>query len=57
VATEQARAAVFAMVQHEASMMSYNTTFFILAILFLGMIPFVFLMKRPKMKKGPVSAH
>jgi hypothetical protein len=45
------------MVQHEASMMSYNTTFRILAFLFLTMIPFVFLLKRPRMKKGPVSAH
>ncbi|MGH9572813.1 MAG: DHA2 family efflux MFS transporter permease subunit [Candidatus Acidiferrales bacterium] len=56
-ATEQARGALFAMVQHEASMMSYNTTFRILAFLFLAMIPFVFLLKRPRMKKGPVSAH
>ncbi|HTZ72536.1 MAG TPA: DHA2 family efflux MFS transporter permease subunit [Candidatus Aquilonibacter sp.] len=57
MATNQARGALFAMVEHEASMMSYNTTFRILAYLFLAMIPFVFLMKRPSMKKGPVSAH
>jgi DHA2 family multidrug resistance protein len=57
VATNQARGALFAMVEHEASMMSYNTTFRILAYLFLAMIPFLFLMKRPSMKKGPVSAH
>ena len=56
-ATRQARAAIFGMVQHEASMMSYNTTFRILAILFLIMVPFLFLLKRPRMKKGPVSAH
>ena len=56
-ATRQAHGALFAMVQHEASMMSYNTTFRILAFLFLAMIPFVFLLKRPRMKKGPVGAH
>ncbi|HEY6466539.1 MAG TPA: DHA2 family efflux MFS transporter permease subunit [Candidatus Acidoferrales bacterium] len=56
-AAEQARMALFAMVEHEASMMSYNTTFRILAFLFLAMLPFVFLLKRPRMKKGPVAAH
>lgn len=56
-AAEQARMALFAMVEHEASMMSYNTTFRILAFLFLAMLPFVFLLKKPRMKKGPVAAH
>ena len=57
MATNQARGALLAMVEHEASMMSYNTTFRILAFLFLAMLPFLFLMKRPSMKKGPISAH
>jgi MFS transporter, DHA2 family, multidrug resistance protein len=54
---QQARMALWEMVQHEASMMSYNTAFRILAFLFVAMIPFVFLLKRPQMKKGPVAAH
>lgn len=53
----QARAAIWSMIQQQAAEMSYNTTFRILAILFIAMIPFVFLMKRPSMKKGPASAH
>jgi DHA2 family multidrug resistance protein len=56
-ATASARDALFAIVEHQASMMAYNTTFRILAILFMAMIPFVLLMKRPSKKGRAVGAH
>ena len=56
-AVRQAHAAMFGMVQQQASMIAYNTAFRILGIMFLGMIPFVLLMKRPKKKGGSVAAH
>jgi len=57
MAMRQARDAVFAMVEQQASMISYDTTFRILAILFLVMAPFILLMKRPAKRRGPVGAH
>jgi len=57
MAMRQARDALFAMVEQQATMISYNTTFRILAILFLLMAPFILLMKRPTKKRGPVAAH
>jgi len=57
MAMRQARDALFAMVEQQATMISYNTTFRILAILFLVMAPFILLMKRPTKKRGPVAAH
>jgi DHA2 family multidrug resistance protein len=56
MAMRQTQAAIFGMVRQQASMISYNTTFRILGIVFLGMIPFVLLMKRPR-KRGPAAAH
>lgn len=41
----------------QASMLAYNTTFRILGIMFLGMIPFLLLMKRPAKKGGSMPAH
>jgi MFS transporter, DHA2 family, multidrug resistance protein len=56
-AHRQARAAMFGMVERQASMLAYNSIFLILAALFVIMLPFIFLMRRPKMKGGPVAAH
>jgi MFS transporter, DHA2 family, multidrug resistance protein len=55
-AHQQARAAVFGMVQRQASMLAYNSIFLILAVLFVIMLPFIFLMRRPKMRSGPGPA-
>ncbi|HKV24298.1 MAG TPA: DHA2 family efflux MFS transporter permease subunit [Candidatus Acidoferrum sp.] len=56
-AAHQARAAMFAMVERQASMLAYNSIFVILAALFVIMLPFIFLMRRPKGKGEPLSAH
>ena len=56
-AANQARAAMFGMVERQASMIAYNSIFLILAGLFLFMLPFIFLMHRPSAKDGPMAVH
>jgi DHA2 family multidrug resistance protein len=56
-AAHQARAAMFGMVEQQASMLAYNSIFLILAGLFVLMLPFIFLMRRPQAKGGPMSMH
>ena len=51
-ATKQANAAVFGMVQQQASMMAFNDVFFLLAIMFLLCLPLIFIMKRPTKQGG-----
>jgi DHA2 family multidrug resistance protein len=55
-ATNRAYAAVFGMVQRQASMVSFVAIFQLLGILFLALLPLVLLMKRPQ-GGGHVSAH
>ena len=56
-AAQQARAMVFGLVQREASMISYNTIFKSLGVLFLGLLPFILIMRRPSAKAPAVAAH
>jgi DHA2 family multidrug resistance protein len=56
-ATDRAYAALFGMVQRQASMVSFVGIFQLLGIMFLAMIPLVLLMHRPRMGGGPVGAH
>jgi MFS transporter, DHA2 family, multidrug resistance protein len=56
-AAHQARETLFRMVQQQASMLAYNTVFRLLAGLFLFLVPFIFLMRRPESKSGPVAQH
>jgi len=56
-ASRQAYAAVWAMLQRQAAMLSYDDAFMLLAIMFLVMFPFIFIMKRPKRGGGAVMAH
>jgi len=51
-ATKQAHAAVFGMVQQQASMMAFNDVFFLLAIMFLLCLPLILIMKRPTKQGG-----
>ncbi len=55
-ATQRAYAAMFGLVQRHAAMLSFNYTNWTLAVLFVAVIPFIFLMKRPKNGKG-MPAH
>jgi DHA2 family multidrug resistance protein len=57
-ATRQAYAAMFGLVQRQASMISFIDVFRWLGILFLLVIPLIFLMKRPQHKAQPgAGAH
>jgi len=53
-AGQQAYAAMFGMVQQQAAMMSYIDVFFLLSILFISMLPLIFLMKKPT-KQGKAA--
>jgi hypothetical protein len=43
-------------VQRQAAMLAYNDVFRFLALMFLLMLPLIFLMRKPK-KGGAVMAH
>jgi DHA2 family multidrug resistance protein len=54
-ATARANAALFGMVQRQATMVSFVGIFQLLGVLFIALIPLVLLMKRPK-RGGPAAA-
>ena len=56
-ATQRAYAAMFGMVQRQAAMLAFNHTNLFLAILFVIVMPAVFLMRRPKSRGGGMAAH
>ena len=56
-ATQQAYEAVWGMVQRQAAMLAYNHTFLFLSAIFVAMIPFLFLLRKPKAKTGAVMMH
>jgi DHA2 family multidrug resistance protein len=56
-ATDRAYAALFGMVQRQASMVSFVGVFQLLGILFLALLPLVLLMKRPRAGSAPAAAH
>jgi MFS transporter, DHA2 family, multidrug resistance protein len=51
-ATHRAYAALFGMVQRQAAMLSFNHTYLLLAIIFVIVLPAIFLMKRPRSRGG-----
>jgi DHA2 family multidrug resistance protein len=55
-ATRRAYGAVWAILNRQAAMLSYNEVFFILAIVFLMMAPLILLMRRPR-GGGAAVAH
>jgi len=55
-ATSRAYAALFGMVQRQASMVSFVGIFQFLGFLFVALVPLVLLMKRPR-GGGPIAAH
>ena len=58
-ATRQAMAALYGMVQQQASVLSFSDCFRIMGALFLLVVPLVLLMRRPRysMRGGSVAAH
>jgi DHA2 family multidrug resistance protein len=58
VATKQAYLSMWGMVQRQAAMLSYNDTFLFMAGMFVVMIPFLFLLRKPKPgKAGAAMMH
>ena len=56
-ATARANAALFGMVQRQATMVSFVGIFQLLGVLFIALIPLVLLMKRPKARGPAAGAH
>lgn len=55
-ASRRAYDALWGMVEQQAAMLSFNQVFWLLGMLFLLMIPLVFLMRRPA-RRGQIAAH
>jgi DHA2 family multidrug resistance protein len=56
-ATTRAYAAMFGMVQRQASMVAFVSIFQLLGILFLALLPLILIMKRPTHQGGAAAAH
>jgi len=56
-ATARANAALFGLVQRQATMVSFVGIFQLLGVLFIALIPLVLLMKRPKRGGSAAAAH
>jgi DHA2 family multidrug resistance protein len=56
-AARQAQAAVWGLVQRQASMLSFTDVFRLLAVLFLALLPLLFLMRSPRAGRGPAAMH
>jgi MFS transporter, DHA2 family, multidrug resistance protein len=56
-AQHQAVGTIWAMVQRQASMLSYNDVFRFLGGMFIVMLPLLMLMEKPKGGKGPAMGH
>jgi DHA2 family multidrug resistance protein len=54
--TRRAYGALFGIVRQQAAMLAFNQVFWLLGILFLLMLPLVFLMRRPA-RRGQIAAH
>jgi DHA2 family multidrug resistance protein len=53
-ALEQAQALLYSFMQRQAMMKAFIDNFYLLGILFLAIIPFMFLMKKTGHHKGPM---
>jgi len=56
-ALHQAQAQLYAMVQRQAAMLSYIDAFLLLAVIFTGLVPLVFLLRKPDSASGAPPAH
>ncbi|HEV2386328.1 MAG TPA: DHA2 family efflux MFS transporter permease subunit [Candidatus Acidoferrales bacterium] len=55
-ATRKAYAALFGMIQRQSAMISFNHVFGILTLIFLGLVPLIFILRKPH-GRGHVAAH
>lgn len=57
-ATQRAIASVYGTVQQQAALLSFIDVFYLMALLFLVLVPLVFLMRKPKQGQGAtVNVH
>src|SRR5262245_2099723 len=56
-ATERAYAALFGLVQRQATMVAFVGIFQLMGVIFIALLPLVLLMQRPKSRGGAVGAH
>jgi DHA2 family multidrug resistance protein len=56
-AARQAQAAVWGLVQRQASMLSFTDVFRMMAMLFVALLPLLFLMRTPRAGRGPAAMH
>jgi DHA2 family multidrug resistance protein len=56
-ATERAYAALFGLVQRNATMVAFVGIFQLMGVIFIALVPLVLLMRRPKAGGGPMAAH
>jgi DHA2 family multidrug resistance protein len=56
-ATEQARSALFGLVQRQAAMLSFMDAFRLMGLLFACLLPLLLLLKMPRTRRGPASPH
>jgi len=45
------------MIRQQAAIMSFNNAFWLLAVMFLAMLPFILLMRPPRKKGGVTLMH
>jgi DHA2 family multidrug resistance protein len=56
-ASHRAYLALFGMVQRQSAMQSFVEAFWLLAIIFLALVPLIFIMKKPKAHSTDFAAH
>lgn len=56
-AVQRSHAATFGMVQQQAAMISFVDAFWLLGVIFLAVIPLIYLMKKPKGHGEEIAAH
>lgn len=56
-ATAQAQALLYSMMQKQAAMLSFLDDYRVMGVVFLAMIPLVFMMKRARPKAGGMAVH
>jgi DHA2 family multidrug resistance protein len=56
-ATNRAYAAMFGMVQRQASMVAFVSIFQLLGVMFIALVPLILIMKRPMHQGAAVTAH
>jgi MFS transporter, DHA2 family, multidrug resistance protein len=56
-ATDRAYAALFGLVQRQATMVAFVGIFQLMGVIFIALVPLVLLMKRPKARSGAVGGH